>query len=145
MAIRLAASARSSSSTRRIIQAPTRSFSSRASSNQQQKEYNYFIPAAALLAVGATAATITSCETTPSGVNADDVNAAPSLDDLPVYTMAELSKNNGENGTPVWMTYGGMVYDVTDFIANHPGGHEKILQAAGDVSLRPRFYSFVHL
>ena len=31
----------------------------------------------------------------------------------------------------IWVTYGGMVYDITDFVANHPGGSEKIILAAG--------------
>jgi len=53
-------------------------------------------------------------------------------DELPTYTMSQVKQNNGK-GTDkrVWMTYGGCVYDVTDFIANHPGGSEKILLAAG--------------
>ncbi len=52
--------------------------------------------------------------------------------DLPIYTMDQVSQNNG-NGRDerVWMSYGGNVYDVTDFIANHPGGSEKIRLAAG--------------
>ena len=29
------------------------------------------------------------------------------------------------------MTYKGNVYDITDFVANHPGGSEKIILAAG--------------
>ena len=46
--------------------------------------------------------------------------------------MSQVSKDNGK-GTDnrVWMTYGGRVYDATDFIVNHPGGSEKILLAAG--------------
>ena len=32
------------------------------------------------------------------------------------------------------MSYGGIVYDVTDFIHNHPGGSERIMLAAGSVS-----------
>ena len=46
--------------------------------------------------------------------------------------MSQVSKDNGK-GTDnrVWMTYGGRVYDATDFIPNHPGESEKILLAAG--------------
>ena len=29
------------------------------------------------------------------------------------------------------MTYKGNVYDITEFVANHPGGSEKIILAAG--------------
>lgn len=51
---------------------------------------------------------------------------------LPVYTADEVAARNGETpDTPIWMSYGGIVYDVTDFIPNHPGGSEKILMAAG--------------
>ena len=52
-------------------------------------------------------------------------------DKLPIYTSAQVAENNGEDGKPVWMSYGGVVYDVTDFIYNHPGGSERILLAAG--------------
>jgi len=53
-------------------------------------------------------------------------------DDLPIYTAAQVAMNNGKGtNSRVWMTYGGNVYDVTDFISNHPGGNQLILQAAG--------------
>jgi sulfite oxidase len=51
--------------------------------------------------------------------------------ELPVYTSDQVAENNGDDGKPTWMSYGGHVYDVTDFISNHPGGTEKILMAAG--------------
>ncbi|KAL7535010.1 hypothetical protein ACHAWF_005023 [Thalassiosira exigua] len=55
-----------------------------------------------------------------------------SEDELPTYTMAQVSQNNGKgDGNRIWMTYGGCVYDATKFIANHPGGSERILMAAG--------------
>jgi hypothetical protein len=70
-----------------------------------------------------------------SGVLSGDsiqCEAREKQDQLPTYTMAQVSKNNGEGPAKrVWMTYGGCVYDVTDFIANHPGGSQKILLAAG--------------
>ena len=88
------------------------------------------------------AAGLALCENTPSSVHGDNIEDAPiSLDHLPIYTSEEVAKNNGDNGTPIWMSYGGMVYDVTKFVANHPGGSEKILQAAGNVSLI-KVYSF---
>ena len=37
-------------------------------------------------------------------------------------------------------SYGGVVYDVTNFVANHPGGSERILLAAGSVSF---LYNFI--
>lgn len=53
------------------------------------------------------------------------------LHDLPVFSSEQVAENNGEDGKPIWMSYGGVVYDVTEFIHNHPGGSERILLAAG--------------
>ena len=52
-----------------------------------------------------------------------------------MINSADVSKNNGKNGKPIWMSYGGVVYDVTSFVQNHPGGSERILLAAGSVRL----------
>ncbi|XP_066527820.1 sulfite oxidase, mitochondrial isoform X2 [Hoplias malabaricus] len=57
---------------------------------------------------------------------ATSVTRAPSL---PVYTQEEVTKHSSiDNG--VWVTYKGSVYDITEFVAIHPGG-DKILLAAG--------------
>jgi len=48
----------------------------------------------------------------------------------PKYTRAEVGKHTTAQ-TGVWVTYKEGVYDVTDFIANHPGGKDKIMLAAG--------------
>ncbi|CAJ1968213.1 unnamed protein product [Cylindrotheca closterium] len=66
---------------------------------------------------------------------------APTKSKMPVYTMKQVAVNNGENGKPVWMTHGGNVYDVTNFIANHQGGSEKIMQAAGS-SVEPFWHVY---
>jgi hypothetical protein len=70
---------------------------------------------------------------TTTGSKGIEVRTAQSSQNLPVFTAKQVALNNGENGKPVWMTHGGNVYDVTQFIQNHPGGSEKILQAAGSV------------
>ena len=47
-----------------------------------------------------------------------------------IYSRAEVGERKTlENG--VWVIYGHEVYDITEFIASHPGGAEKILLAAG--------------
>lgn len=48
----------------------------------------------------------------------------------PVYTQAEVAKHNKPD-IGIWVSYRDGVYDITDFIANHPGGKDKILLAAG--------------
>jgi hypothetical protein len=66
--------------------------------------------------------------------NFEEVIQAHRKDSLRIFTSDQVSENDGEDGKPVWMSYGGYVYDVTDFINNHPGGSEKIMMAAGTVS-----------
>jgi cytochrome b involved in lipid metabolism len=98
--------------------------------------------AAAVVALAAaTVVTTTSTadchENTPSVVAEEDLEQVTSLhemDNLPVYSSDQVAQHNGEDGTRIWMTYGGVVYDVTDFIPNHPGGSEQILKASGNVS-----------
>ena len=85
-----------------------------------------------------------SFELTPSSVAKDDLEAvveSHSMDDLPIYTADDVSKNDGTDGKPIWMSYGGIVYDVTNFIHNHPGGSDKILQAAG-TAIEPFWYLY---
>ena len=63
--------------------------------------------------------------------NNEDEDETNNNNNYPIYTAEQVAVNNGENGKPIWMTYGGVVYDVTEFISNHPGGSERILLAAG--------------
>lgn len=77
-------------------------------------------------------------ENTPSVVGSEDIEEVTSfhnIDDLPVYSSEQVAENDGQDGKPNWMTYGGVVYDVTDFIPNHPGGSEQILKASGSVRI----------
>lgn len=47
-----------------------------------------------------------------------------------VYHRDEVKKHNSKE-VGVWVTFKDGVYDVTDFMANHPGGEEKLMLAAG--------------
>lgn len=50
-----------------------------------------------------------------------------------LYTPAEVEKHN--NVDSCWVVYKGKVYDVTEFLRDHPGGEDLILDFAGrDVS-----------
>ena len=72
--------------------------------------------------VGAAFATSSVC------ISASDGESAP--DAKPLYRKSEIAQHNSkEKG--VWVTYGTGVYDITNFIVNHPGGQDKILLAAG--------------
>lgn len=63
--------------------------------------------------------------------SADSVNAKDlKQEGLPVYTLDEVMQHTTPE-TRIWVTYGKGVYDITDFISQHPGGSEKISMAAG--------------
>jgi len=47
-----------------------------------------------------------------------------------VYTRDEVAKHNAES-TGIWVIRGDKVYDITEFVQNHPGGASKIMLAAG--------------
>ncbi|GKZ35058.1 fatty acid alpha-hydroxylase [Aspergillus brasiliensis] len=48
---------------------------------------------------------------------------------LPTFTPAEVESHNDANSC--YVTLGSKVYDVTDFVAGHPGGEELVLEYAG--------------
>lgn len=48
----------------------------------------------------------------------------------PVYTRAQVAEHKTSEGG-IWVSYKDGVYDITDFISNHPGGKDKIMLAAG--------------
>lgn len=46
-----------------------------------------------------------------------------------IYSSDEVSRHDTENS--LWMVMHGGVYDLTKFLAEHPGGEEVLLQLAG--------------
>lgn len=48
---------------------------------------------------------------------------------LTEYTLEELSTHNTDNSR--WILVDGLIYDVTDFIAHHPGGRAPFEKYAG--------------
>lgn len=115
--------------------------------NQSSSPYSLPFPLFAAAMMMTTASTIwldhqTKCSAdglhpspTPTSVNSGENfdHESKSTDDLdlPVITSEQVAENNGQDGKSTWMSYGGVVYDVTNFIHNHPGGSERILLAAG--------------
>lgn len=61
---------------------------------------------------------------------------AETRDGYPIISKAEVAKHRSAEAGGAWVTYAGGVYDITDFIANHPGGAARISMAAGG-SLEP--------
>ncbi|CAM9984905.1 unnamed protein product, partial [Discosporangium mesarthrocarpum] len=50
---------------------------------------------------------------------------------LPTISRAEVAKHKTKADGGIWVTYGDGVYDITEFIENHPGGASRIVMAAG--------------
>jgi len=48
----------------------------------------------------------------------------------PIYSSEEVAKHQTAE-TGIWVSYKAGVYDITNFIQNHPGGKDKIMLAAG--------------
>ncbi|XP_033758440.1 sulfite oxidase-like [Pecten maximus] len=61
--------------------------------------------------------------------SSEEREAGSLVSGLPTYTLEDVGKHKTKD-TRIWMTYKNGVYDVTEFVANHPGG-SKILLAAG--------------
>ncbi|KAK6511228.1 fatty acid alpha-hydroxylase [Arthrobotrys musiformis] len=57
------------------------------------------------------------------------INTMPSAN-LPTFTQAELAKNHSSKKS-CYVTMGSKVYDLTEFLPDHPGGDDLILDYAG--------------
>uniref|UniRef100_A0A182RW11 Cytochrome b5 heme-binding domain-containing protein n=1 Tax=Anopheles funestus TaxID=62324 RepID=A0A182RW11_ANOFN len=47
------------------------------------------------------------------------------------YTLAEVALRNGKADNPTWIVIRDSVYDVTQYMEDHPGGSELIAEWAG--------------
>ncbi|XP_011686823.1 PREDICTED: cytochrome b5 [Wasmannia auropunctata] len=47
------------------------------------------------------------------------------------YSLTDVAKCNGKNGTRTWIVIHDNIYDVTDYMQQHPGGPELIQEYAG--------------
>lgn len=53
------------------------------------------------------------------------------LASLPVVPLSQLTKPSGEFKNRKLVSHDGIVYDITEFIANHPGGKDLVMTAVG--------------
>ncbi|KAI3413648.1 hypothetical protein GPALN_011137 [Globodera pallida] len=70
----------------------------------------------------------------PLAASSHNFMALPVRTDLPTFSLEEV-RRHGKDAERIWVTFKQGVYDITDFIALHPGG-DKILLAAG-ASIEP--------
>ena len=84
--------------------------------------------AAATLLSSATDAMAEDCPS--QGVSAEPCTSWHRTGELPIFSNTEVARHRTV-ADGVWVTFRGGVYDITQFIENHPGGVEKIMTAAG--------------
>lgn len=53
------------------------------------------------------------------------------MSELPRYTRAEVSRRNGKTESSVWVIYKDSIYDLTQYIHEHPAGDQEIMEEAG--------------
>ena len=55
------------------------------------------------------------------------------INTLPTYTRADVSKHKKVEDK-IWVTYKNGVYDITEYVQQHPGGSRILLAAGGDIA-----------
>uniref|UniRef100_A0A1E1X8C5 Sulfite oxidase n=1 Tax=Amblyomma aureolatum TaxID=187763 RepID=A0A1E1X8C5_9ACAR len=61
-----------------------------------------------------------------------ETKADEAVDGLPVYTASEVARHDRKE-TRIWISFRCGVYDVTDFVDEHPGGDKILLGAGGGI------------
>ncbi len=82
------------------------------------------------VATTAAAAAASTATTPPAPGGSAAKRAGMRVEGLPQFGIADVAKHNTPE-TRIWVVYREAVYDITDFIEGHPGGTQKIMQAAG--------------
>ncbi|XP_078033227.1 sulfite oxidase [Augochlora pura] len=72
-------------------------------------------------------------------LNKNNIQCGEYRPDLKTYSLEEIGKHDNKRNQ-IWVVYKKGVYDITNFVDNHPGGPSKIMMAAGS-SIEP-FWTF---
>ncbi|XP_033324894.2 sulfite oxidase [Megalopta genalis] len=75
-------------------------------------------------------------------LNKNDVQCGEFRPDLNTYTLEEVGKHDNKHNQ-IWVIFKKGVYDITNFVDNHPGGPSKIMMAAGS-SIEPFWIFFAN-
>ena len=87
-----------------------------------------------LLALAGCATEDTSKEPSNETSNETTVDETTADEALPVFTLEELAKYDGQNGNPVYVGYEGKVYDVSNIEAWKTGTHQGRIKAGQDLT-----------
>lgn len=55
----------------------------------------------------------------------------PKNDEVKFFTLKEVATRNGKDSKLIWIIIKDSVYDVTNYVDNHPGGPELVTEYAG--------------
>ena len=56
--------------------------------------------------------------------------------------LSSLSRWAEQDGKPTWVAIGGKAYDITEFLCEHPGGEEVIMECTGPFDSRLRWLRY---
>ena len=84
---------------------------------------------ACVAVVGLTVATGHTGATAVWGGGAPATTPAPGTSAAPTYTLADVAQHN--TAAHCWAAVDGRVYDLTDWIGQHPGGQQRIIALCG--------------
>ena len=76
------------------------------------------------------AAAVGCCTFVSSSTMSSSCDPAVAASEEPSFTAKEVATHSSMSEGGVWVSFGGNVYDVTEFVKHHPGGNH-ILAAAG--------------
>lgn len=62
------------------------------------------------------------------------------MTELASYTLEEVAQHNGTVHPEIWIVLDKNIYNVTEFVAKHPGGTEAILNQAG-TDITEKYYN----
>eukprot|EP00189_Rhodosorus_marinus_P013086 CAMPEP_0184738324 /NCGR_PEP_ID=MMETSP0315-20130426/1003_1 /TAXON_ID=101924 /ORGANISM="Rhodosorus marinus, Strain UTEX LB 2760" /LENGTH=549 /DNA_ID=CAMNT_0027205989 /DNA_START=781 /DNA_END=2430 /DNA_ORIENTATION=- len=119
----------------RLVQGFTRGLSTSSTSSRTTSRVIgslHLLKAFAMTSGAAAAAWYVSMHrtTTPAACEAS-ISPGEFVKGLKEISLEEVQKHKSKSDGGIWVTYKGGVYDITEFIENHPGGESKILLAAG--------------
>lgn len=92
-----------------------------------RKEFVVYAEESSAASAAASPAAVAVAAGTKRPVPSESAPTSPT--DLRVVSLEELRQHRSADSC--WVSYAGEVYDVTDFLKAHPGGHDPLLMAGG--------------
>ena len=111
--------------------------SSYNSSRREPWQYSSIVAGAALAAAAGYLVYRRQAHADSSAAHAAGAASSPTivpgqeLPSLPYYSKDDVTRHTSREAGGIWVVYKSGVYDITQFVDEHPGGSERIMMAAG--------------